>query len=619
MTTITPETIALPTSPTRSRRTWLHFAVAFLVGVIATLGLGAGALYAFDAQYAGRILPSVRVGAVDLTGLTPASAAERIGAAYAALGEGELVLVGPDGSRTVSYADLGRGPDVDAMVADALAVGRDGNPVERVIAGARTAVRGATIAPRVTFDAEALATVLADFAASLAIEPRDGAVIVNEDKSFVVQYGANGRSAELQAPIDAALAAMTDLGAPSRVEVTIPTVVLIPDVTTDEARAAKTLADAITARIDLPLEEDPQAVTTSRLRGWVTFAPTADGGYAPSIDTAKLPGVVKMLATKIDREPVNASFTSSGGRITGVTKSKDGRTLDVDVTVAQVRALLDERAAGAATGVLTPAVEIVEPALTTAEAQAARPKMRMIAQWQTYFQVSERNGFGANIWIPARLIDGYVVAPRATFDFWDAVGTVTRAKGYKDGGAIINGKTEPQGALAGGICSTSTTLFNAALRAGYEMGARRNHFYYIDRYPRGLDATVFISASGSRQTMSFTNDTDYPILIRGYGWSNGGDGYVKFEIHSVLNGRDVDIATGSRTNIRRASDTIQYTSDLAPGASKRIEYPVDGFQVTAVRTVRDRKGDVIHRDTYFSSYARITGLTLIGRAAAPAP
>ena len=139
---------------------------------------------------------------------------------------------------------------------------------------------------------------------------------------------------------------------------------------------------------------------------------------------------------------------------------------------------------------------------------AAIPKMRRISRWTTYFPISEKNGFGANIWIPARLIDGYVVAPGATFDFWDAVGSVTRAKGYRSGGAIINGRTEPQGALAGGICSCSTTLFNAALRAGYEMGARRNHYYYIDRYPLGLDATVFISASGSKQTMSFTSTAD---------------------------------------------------------------------------------------------------------------
>ncbi len=148
------------------------------------------------------------------------------------------------------------------------------------------------------------------------------------------------------------------------------------------------------------------------------------------------------------------------------------------------------------------------------------------------------------------------------------------------------------------------------------MGARRNHYYYIDRYPLGLDATVFISASGSRQTMSFTNDTKYPLMIRGRGWNVGQSGYVRFDIISVPTGRKVSIATGSRRNYRRATDTVQYTSSLAPGVRERVEYPVDGFQVTAVRTVRDKGGKVIHRDTYYSNYSRVTGITLVGKGTA---
>ena len=70
------------------------------------------------------------------------------------------------------------------------------------------------------------------------------------------------------------------------------------------------------------------------------------------------------------------------------------------------------------------------------------------------------------------------------------------------------------GALAGGICSTSTTLFNAAMRFGLEIGERTAHYYYIDRYPLGLDATVSITGGG-RQTMSFRNDTKGIIFIRG--------------------------------------------------------------------------------------------------------
>ncbi|MER3418939.1 MAG: hypothetical protein C4343_07640, partial [Chloroflexota bacterium] len=250
------------------------------------------------------------------------------------------------------------------------------------------------------------------------------------------------------------------------------------------------------------------------------------------------------------------------------------------------------------------------PSLTTEEAEKVAPQMTKISQWTTYFELSERNGFGANIWIPANDIDGQVVGPGQTFDFWKALGPITYARGYRDGGAIINGKTEPTGALAGGICSTSTTLFNAALRAGFKMGARRNHYYYISRYPLGLDATVFQSASGSVQTMSWTNDTPYPVLIRGYTGRSGGRGYVRFELWSVPNDRTVTFTKPIVKNVQKATDTVEYTDTLPAGVRKRVEYPVDGMDVWVTRIVRDGSGAIIHQETYYSHYTRITGVVL---------
>lgn len=618
MTTTTPDSLGLAAEPPRSSSSATRFLVAFLVGLLLAMAVGVGAMYAYDQQYAGRVLPGVRIGTVDLSGLDPTAAADRLHAEYDVLSDGALVLEGPDGPITIPYAEFGRRADVEAMVADALGIGRSGSPVERAVGNARTAMRGVVLEPRITYDADALADRITGFLGLLTEDPVDASIVTTQDLSFTIVPGRDGRRADPAGPIAEALAVVGDLDAPSRVTLDVPVVAVEPAITTVEAFNAKVAAERIAARIDLTVEDvdDPQSISPKTLRSWISFAPTADGGYAPSIDTTGLPAALEKLATKIDQAPVNASFTTSGGKITGVTPSKDGYRMDVAATVTQVEAILAERAAGARTASFEPTLETTEPLLTTAEAEAARPKMKRISFWTTYFPVSEKNGFGANIWIPARLIDGYVVAPGATFDFWDAVGPVTREKGYRSGGAIINGRTEPQGALAGGICSCSTTLFNAALRAGYEMGARRNHYYYIDRYPLGLDATVFISASGSKQTMSFTNDTKYPILIRGRGWREGSAGYVRFDLYSVPTGREVTIQTGKRQNIRRASDSIQYTSSLPPGVSKRIEYPVDGFQVTAVRIVRDEDGNVIHRDTYYSNYARITGIVLVGKGEA---
>jgi vancomycin resistance protein YoaR len=617
--TMTTEPIAQPSARRPSAR--LRFAVAFLVGLVLTMGLGAGAMYAYDQQYTGRILPGVQIGGVDVSGLTAEAARTKLQGAFGNLSEGRIVLTGPDGSHAIPYAEIGRTLDTDALIADAMAVGRDGTAIDRAVANARTALNGATLTPRVTFDQQALSDRIAAIAAGLQIAPAEASVATDAQQAYTVVPGHSGRSVDATAAADAVALAVAQLDAPAEVTAPLTTTVTEPVVTTDEATQAKTDADRIAADITLVVGDKKVPISTSKLRPLITFGLTADGGYAPSVDTTKVVTLLDGMAKKIDRKAVSATFRTTGSKVTGIVDSKNGYALDVPATAKQIEALLAARAIGSASTEVRPALTVTEPVLTTAEAKAAAPKMKKLSSWTTYFPIWERNGFGATIWSPALIIDGYVVGPREKFDFWKAVGPVTRAKGYKQGGAIINGKTEPQGALAGGICSCSTTLFNAALRAGYQMDARRNHYYYIDRYPVGLDATVAISGS-SVTTMSWTNDTDYPVLIRGYKIRKGSSGYVRFEIYSVPTGRKVTIGAPVIKNVRYASDSVLSTSSLAPGVRRRIESPVDGMQVWRTVTVRDKNGKVIRTETFYSNYARITGIVLVGKgstASEPSP
>ena len=590
-----------------------RFAVAVLISLIVGLAIGAGALYAYDREYSGRILPGVSVGGIDLSGLTPEAAAERLHETYDRFGEGQALVVGGGLEMAIPYDKIERRPDVDRMVAEAMAVGRSGNAVERVILDARTALRGHDIAPIVLFDAARLARYVQTYAARLNVDPQNAAVVVNEE-GFEVVDGVDGRIADRIAPTEFLTAALADIDAPTEIRVELEAAAIEPDITTDEAIAAKDTAEKIAKDISFVAGDETWSIEARWVRAWMSFETGVGDVYGPVIDEARMAIGLASLGKEMEIKGANASFKVSGSKITGVIPGKSGRGMDVEATTSRVTDLLQARAADGADAPVEPALVVTEPNLTTAEAEAVVSKMTKVSTWTTYFPISERNNYGANIWIPALDIDGYVVGPGEVFDFWNAVGPVTRARGYGDGGAIINGKTEPQGALAGGICSCSTTLFNAALRAGFEMGARRNHYYYIDRYPAGLDATVFKSGSGSVQTMSFTNDTPYPVLIRGYKIKEGSSGYVRFDIYSVPTGRKVVISNPTIKNVRPATDTVQYTTSLAPGVRKRVEYPVDGKDVWRTVTVKDANGKVLHQTTYYSHYARITGLTLIGKA-----
>ena len=266
-------------------------------------------------------------------------------------------------------------------------------------------------------------------------------------------------------------------------------------------------------------------------------------------------------------------------------------------------------ASGAAVGSLALAVNVTEPAITTAEAEAVLPQMQMISSWTTYYVPGEGNGWGNNINIPAFDIDGKNLAPGEEFSFWGSVGPFTVERGFMYGGAIINGRSTQGVAIGGGVCSTSTTIFNAALRAGLQMGIRLNHFYYIDRYPDGLDATVSIIDDWA-QDMTFVNDTDNPIVVRGF----GGNGSVTFQIWSVPLNRTVVITPAVTSNHRRAGDTTVVDPNMAPGTAKRVEYPHDGHDVSRSRFVYDAAGNLLHDDYYFSSYATVTGITVVGPA-----
>ena len=108
----------------------------------------------------------------------------------------------------------------------------------------------------------------------------------------------------------------------------------------------------------------------------------------------------------------------------------------------------------------------------------------------------------------ARLIDGTLIKPGATFSFNATTGERTADKGFQEAPVIING--ELQNGLGGGVCQVSTTVFNAAFEAGLPIDARTNHALYISHYPLGRDATVNFPDLDLR----FSNDTDHWLLLR---------------------------------------------------------------------------------------------------------
>ncbi len=605
MTTTALSRSRFPSSPSpRWRAALLAFSLTLLLGVLVLAGASLGVALGNESK----VMPHVTVAGIELGGLDRAAAADRLRSSLPSLSSGSLTVEVDGKATAIGYERLGRGYDTDTMLDAAFGVARDGSPLSDGIARLRALFNGTQVPVAVhAYDDTALEAFVSDVSRSIARESVDASVAL-DDGSFIVTPAHDGATLDA-VTLRTRLAALLATSDAANARISVASISIPAAVGTAEAEAAATAANEVAAR-RLKLT-DGHAGTVAALRprqlaGLVTFE-TTDDGYRATIDSAAARHLLKKLAPDLAVAPRNATFAWGATGITGVNPAVDGRELDLAASTDTVVEALEARAAGATSPGAKLDFSVTPAPLTTAEARAAAPKMRRLGTWTTHYVPGENNYWGANISIPARDLDGYVVAPGQWFSFWNGIGPVSTARGYGYGGVIINGRSYQTGALAGGICSTSTTLFNAAMRSGLEIGERTNHSYYIDRYPVGLDATV-LRTDTSVTDMTFRNDTQHPIVIRSY----TGTGFVRFDVWGVPDGRTVSLSAPVTSNHVAAGSTVVVNRSLKPGTSRVVEGAHDGFNAVVSRTVRDAAGNVIHADVWRSFYHVVNSVTEVG-------
>ncbi len=107
-------------------------------------------------------------------------------------------------------------------------------------------------------------------------------------------------------------------------------------------------------------------------------------------------------------------------------------------------------------------------------------------------------------------INGTVVYPGEEVSALELYGAMTAENGYQMAPGYEQGKQVMT--IGGGICQTSTTLYNALLLAELQITERHNHSMIVTYVPPGLDAAV---APGVKD-LKFRNNLNNPIYLQSY-------------------------------------------------------------------------------------------------------
>jgi vancomycin resistance protein YoaR len=138
----------------------------------------------------------------------------------------------------------------------------------------------------------------------------------------------------------------------------------------------------------------------------------------------------------------------------------------------------------------------------------------VVASFTTKFNPSV-TGRNKNIELSALAINNVIVGTGDIFSFNHTVGPSDAAHGYQPAQEIVN--KELVMGIGGGICQTSSTLFNAVDQLAIDYVEWHHHSLTVGYVPVGRDATV----SYGGKDFQFKNTAGVPFLIKAIYNGNG--------------------------------------------------------------------------------------------------
>ena len=280
-------------------------------------------------------------------------------------------------------------------------------------------------------------------------------------------------------------------------------------------------------------------------------------------------------------DPNNHTFT--------FTKESAGYRVDRELLHSDILAALDERAYDR---VILVQGESVEPQVTLARLEGLFGK---ISSFTT--KTTKDNDRNTNIALSAAALNGRMVLPGETLSFNDCTGQRTGEKGYREAGAIAGGVLVDD--TGGGVCQTSSTLFNAVVRADLEIVTRYAHSWPSSYVNKGEDATV----NWPSLDFVFRNNGQFPVFV--VAWYANQEVTVEIYGQMLEDGQTIDLYS-EVTQTLKPSDDILYTLDesLPAGTRKAGRQKRTGYVVDTYKVYYDAEGNELRREKLWTTTYR---------------
>jgi vancomycin resistance protein YoaR len=578
--------------------------LALMGGVALFIVLLMALAFSYDLSYKGQVYSGVWMGGVDLSGLTTEQAAERLSASLAFPQTGRIVLQDSSEVWVLRPGDLGLSLDAQASARMAYSLGRQGNPLRRLIDKFAAWYSGRSLPPLLVYD-ERLARNYLSGIATQVDRPTIEASLDMQGTTVTAVPGQIGRKVDISATLNelsAQMRTLTDGIIPLKVVDTPPDVL---DATQQAEQARQILSAPLVLQIPDASEGDPGpwTIEPQQVAEWLAIE-KMDGPQGPQYQLGLRSNPLRRFlddqAAALARNPENARFVFNDEtrQLEVLQPSITGRSLNVE---ASLQAVTEKILQGEHNVSLS--FEYTQPEVSSDATAEQLGITELVSSHTSYFRGSSSERIH-NIATAAARFHGLLVPPGAVFSMADAMGDVSLDTGFAEALIIFGGQTIE--GVGGGVCQVSTTLFRTAFFGGYPIVERHPHAYRVGYYEQtaqgwdqdlaGLDATVYVP----QVDFKFKNDTPYWLLMETY--VNERANRLTWKFYSTSDGRQVAWDTsGPKNVVEPPKPKYEENPDLRPGQIKQVDWAAEGADVVVTREVT-RGGEVLFSDQIITQY-----------------
>ncbi len=273
----------------------------------------------------------------------------------------------------------------------------------------------------------------------------------------------------------------------------------------------------------------------------------------------KVDEITSTIAQEIDLDMKDAEFHFNNGNI-NITDEVIGKKVDQDKLIQLINDNIYD---------LHPIEIPVEKIHPTKTRELLSRINGVIGEYSTSFKGSSQERI-ENIRISSKALSKKIIMPGEVFSFNEFTGPREKKFGYKEANVIIKGEFTPD--VGGGVCQTSTTLYNALLLANVTIVERSPHSIPVKYVNFGQDAAV---AYGFLD-LKFKNSFDFPLFIH----SRIVGDRVNIYVYGDKNAKDYSVRIEPKLveTIKPEEETVEDTS-LAPGTKELVQQGRTGYKV----------------------------------------